>query len=74
MGDAVVTVETQPPGAVILLDGHLHCRASPCVRFVAPGEYVVTALHEDAKTVRKTVKVTLPAARVAIEMSAANAE
>lgn len=70
LSDAVVRIETQPPGAVVLLDGHLHCRSTPCVRFVAPGTYVVTALHEDGVTTRQTLLVTLPAVQLQIELVA----
>lgn len=69
LSDAVVHIETQPAGAIILLNGNLHCRETPCTRFVKPGEYVVTALHEDAQTTRQTVTIGLPEARLRLELT-----
>jgi hypothetical protein len=68
LSEAVLHVETQPEGALILLDGNLHCRSSPCARFVPPGTYEITALHEEGQTTRRTVQVALPELRVLIEL------
>ena len=68
MSEAVLRVETSPAGVVVLLDGHLHCRSTPCARFVPPGSYLLTALHEDAATTTQRVTVALPETTVRVEL------
>lgn len=62
----IVTLNTSPPGAVVMMDGAVLCRETPCRRLFAPGSYALTLLMEahDARrevlTVKSDAEVTWP--------------
>ncbi len=43
---AGISFVSKPAGAVVLLDGELLCRTTPCTKSVAPGKHKVTVLLE----------------------------
>jgi len=54
----VVAFETEPAGAVVLLDGKVLCQATPCSKLVAPGSHKVEFQLESYLPVRESVTVT----------------
>ena len=53
----VVAFSSEPPGALVLVDGEMACRATPCSRALPPGQHDVSMQREDHVTV--TAKVAL---------------
>jgi thiol-disulfide isomerase/thioredoxin len=54
----IVAFETEPTGAVVLLDGKVLCMSSPCSKLVAPGSHKVEFQLESYLPVRESVTVT----------------
>jgi len=68
--EVIAAFESEPPGAVVMVDGRMVCRSTPCTKSLSVGEHNVSMsleLYEDtARTVRlskkdKRVSLTLPA-------------
>lgn len=53
----IVAFETEPIGAVVLLDGKVLCQSAPCSRLVAPGMHKVEFQLESFLAVRENVTV-----------------
>ena len=53
----IVAFETEPAGAVALLDGKLLCMSTPCSKLVAPGAHKVEFQMESYLPVRESVTV-----------------
>ena len=54
----IVAFETEPAGAVVLLDGKVLCMSSPCSKLVAPGSHKVEFQLESYLPVRESVTVS----------------
>ena len=73
MTEVIVTVTSNPEGALVLLDGHLHCRSTPCARLVPPGSYLFSVLHERCETSDRKVDIMARTdLRFALELCAKN--
>jgi hypothetical protein len=57
----IVAFETDPPGAVVLLDGKVLCQASPCSKLTVPGSHTVEFQLESYLPKHEKVEVSAKA-------------
>jgi hypothetical protein len=55
---SIVTFESTPPGAVVMLDGRLICPATPCSKQVAEGSHRVSMQVEQYHAAEETVTIS----------------
>jgi len=66
----LVTFESTPAGAVVMLDGELACRATPCTKAASVGDHQVSMSLERYEPVTRKVTVSKIAKKVAFDLPA----
>ena len=56
--EVVVGFQTNPEGAVVLLDGRVLCQSTPCSKLVAPGTHKIEFQLESYLPIRESVRLT----------------
>jgi len=54
----VVAFESEPPGAVVMLDGKLLCQQTPCSKLLAPGRHALELQKENYLPVKEQVRLS----------------
>jgi thiol-disulfide isomerase/thioredoxin len=55
---SIVAFQTDPPGAVMLMDGKVLCQSTPCSKLVVPGMHVVEFQLENYLPVRERIPLS----------------
>ncbi len=64
----MVPIDSSPVGAVVMVDGQILCRATPCKRMLTPGSHQVRMLLEGHRTLDRVVNLS-PGARLSWAMT-----